>query len=217
MRTFTQNSPVITLYFVWNYFVIQRNYFRIKFRINMEIKICKPNEIEEIFLSQIIDLIVQGGQIKSDRSGIRLLLSMADYIAFKHINNLVISTATLKNQYPSYKEKVFTLANSKYSDRYNKELGYIVTNPDFQNQGHCQHLLEAFFNLIKTHSIYATTRKPSMIHILNKLGFRQSGQVYNQDLTLLVYDFLPFSVAHYHLWDFDNNANSYISNGLEVV
>ena len=188
-----------------------------KIRITMEIKICKPNEIEEIFLCQIIDLIVNGGQIKSDRSGIRLLLSLADYVAFKHIGNLVISTATLKNQYTTYKEKVFSLANAMYSDRYNKELGYIVTNPDFQNQGHCQDLLETFFNQIKTHSIYATTRKASMIHILNKLGFRQSGQIYNQDLTLLVYDFKVFTEFSYLLGGFEIstaplNRNSTVKN-----
>ena len=154
----------------------------------MEIRISKPNEISEEYLSQIIDLIVRGGQIRSDKHGIRELIILADFIAYKLYNEIVICTATLKNPYPEYRVKVFNLAGVKSDDTYLKELGYIVTRPEFENQGHCQNLLDSFFRLISHNSIYATTRKLSMIHILNKHGFRQTGTTYNQDLNLLIYN-----------------------------
>ena len=36
--------------------------------------------------------------------------------------------------------------------------------------------------------MYATTRKESMKHILSKFGFRQTGRIYNIDLSLLIYE-----------------------------
>ena len=174
----------------------------------MEIRICKPIEIEEDVLDQIIDLIVQGGQIKSNRSGIMLLLSLADYVAYKIYYNVVICTATLKNQFPEYKEKVFNLANGPSPNRYQKELGFIVTHPDFENQGHCQSLLGEFFKRICSNSIYATTRKASMKHILCKFGFRQTGTVYNDDLTLLICDNIIGSELHNLLSNIAQNSGS---------
>jgi len=154
----------------------------------MEIWICKPKEIKEVYLSQILNLILQGGQIRGNANDIRNLIFLADLIAYKLKDEIVICTATLKNPYPEYREKVFNLANLKLPGDHMKELGYIVTHPDYENQGHCQDLLGIFFQLIWKNSIYATTRKPSMIHILNKYGFRLEGTRYNQDLNLLIYD-----------------------------
>ncbi len=154
----------------------------------MEIRISKPNEIEEEFLTQIVELIVGGGQIKGDRQTIRILIAFSDLVGFMTLDDIVICTATLKNPYIEYKEKVFNLAEVKLSNNYHKELGYIVTHPNFENQGHCQKLLTTIFYQVRSLPIYATTRKPSMIHILNRLGFRTNGSVYNHDLSLMTYD-----------------------------
>ena len=154
----------------------------------MEIIIIKPIYIDEDHLNQIIELIILGGQIKSDRIGIKALILLADLIAYKLDCGVVICTATLKNQYPVYREKVFNLANAPSSEFYTKELGYIVTHPDYENQGHCRQLLSMFFNRIRTYTIFATTRKPQMIHLLSNLGFQRTGIVYGNDLSLLTYD-----------------------------
>ncbi|MEI6677811.1 MAG: hypothetical protein WCL21_04335 [Mariniphaga sp.] len=154
----------------------------------MEIRICNPIHLNKDRLDQIIELIIQGGQIKRDKAEIKDIILFADLVAIKEHNGLVLSTATLKNQSPVYRDNVFKSAGSKSSDRYLKELGFIVTHPDFENQGHCQQLLEKFFILIQMNSIYATTRKPAMSHMLRKLGFRESGTIYNQDLRLFIFD-----------------------------
>ena len=165
----------------------------------MDIRISKPNDINQDYLNQIIDLILLGGQIKSDRTGIRTLIMMADLVAFKLFDEIVICTATLKNQYPEYRDRIFDLAMVQTPGRYLKELGYIVTHPDFENQGHCQDLLGMFFSRIKVYPIYATTRKPSMKHILYKLGFRTAGKEYNNDLSLLIYESVNGPTLHNHI------------------
>jgi len=156
----------------------------------MKIQICNPIHLTKDPLDQIVELIIQGGQIKREKTEIKDIILMADLIALKEHNGRVISTATLKNQSASYRDKVFKSADVEFSDRYLKELGFIVTHPDFQNKGNCQHVLSEFFNRISMNSIYATTRKPAMIHMLTKLGFRESGKLYNQDLRLLIFDTL---------------------------
>lgn len=154
----------------------------------MEIRIVKPNDIEEEYLSQIVNLIIRGGQIKGDCHSIRILIAQAELVGFILLEEIVICTATLKNPYREYKEKVFNLADLNSSKNYNKELGYLVTHPDFENQGHCQKLLLTIFYQIRSFPIYATTRKASIVHILSKFGFRQKGSLYNNDLMLLIYD-----------------------------
>lgn len=152
----------------------------------MEILIREPKDIIEEHFNQIIDLIVYGGQIK--RYGLTKRILSADLVAYKLQGNKVICTATIKNPYTSYKEKVFSSAKVENSISYDKELGYIVTHSEFENKGHCKDLLSNFFPFIIQNSIYATTRKPSMIHILTKNGFTKVGIAYNKDLSLLIYN-----------------------------
>lgn len=148
--------------------------------------IAQPKDIKADHLKQILDLIIKGGQVNPD--GLQVKILRADLVAYILQDDHVICTATLKNPYLSYRKKIFNSAQAKSSSEYNKELGYIVTNPNFENKGHCQKLIKTFFNKISEHSIYATTRKPSMVHILGKFGFSQTGKIYNQDLKLLTYN-----------------------------
>lgn len=150
------------------------------------IVITKPSEIEHDRLKEIVELILSGGQVHRDGLQERILRS--DFIAYKILKDKIICTATLKNPHSSYQIKVFNSAKVTVAGNYNKELGYIVTHPDFENLGHCQDLLQRFFNQISNYSMYATTRKPTMIHILGKLGFKVAGETYHHNLSLLTYE-----------------------------
>lgn len=75
---------------------------------------------------------------------------------------------------------------SEMKDDYNAELGYVVTHPDYEGLKLCQKLLTAMFPHLKDKAIFASTRKPAMIHILGKFGFKPVGKVYKQDLSLLI-------------------------------
>ena len=153
---------------------------------NHKIIITTPSDIEKNCLDEIIQLISRGGQV--NRSGLQQRLLHSELVAYKIKDDKVICTATLKKPHSSYRIKVFNSAKFPVTGNYKKELGYIVTHPDFENLGHCQDLLLRFFNKISTYSMYATTRKPSMIHILSKMGFKVTGKTYNQDLKLLIYN-----------------------------
>lgn len=153
----------------------------------MKIRILKPKEIKKEHLKQIIHLVASGEQV--NQNGLQEKLLHADLIAYKLQGNTVIATATLKNPLQSYKTRVFNSANVPQISRiYDKELGYIITNPDFENNGHCQDLLKRFFSKIASYNQFATTRKPSMAHILGKFGFVKTGKKYKTDLELLIYN-----------------------------
>ena len=98
----------------------------------------------------------------------------------------IVSTATLKNPRDAYQTGVFESAGvASDKEWYNKELGYIATDKKYEGNRLCQKLLAELIPLIKNQSLFATTRKPSMAHILAKHGFEKLGNTYKKDLELL--------------------------------
>lgn len=154
----------------------------------MTTKIVRPNDVEENYLNQIIDLVIAGGEIKVSKIQLRQYILRADLIAFSLLDSKIICTATLKNPFAPYKAKVFLAAKVSTNSKYNKELGYIATHSNFEGKGHCSNLLKLFIKHIPLNSTYATTRKPAMVHILNKFNFVQTGEIYNDDLMLLTHN-----------------------------
>jgi hypothetical protein len=148
--------------------------------------IARPTEINSDHFQQIIELVVNGQQVKRD--GLKERILRADWVAYNLQDNIVICTATIKNPNQTYIAKVFKSAMASSSDNYKKELGYIATHSDYENRGHCQNLLKEFFIKTSIQPIFATTRKPSMVHILTKMGFSVIGNIYNKDLKLLTFD-----------------------------
>jgi predicted GNAT family N-acyltransferase len=153
----------------------------------MEVIIKTPSEISEKEMNEIFDLIDQGSQIPGDRATIFMRLKSAVLISFILDEGKIVSTATLKNPSDSYRKKVFKSANAEsIVQMYKNELGYIVTAKNREGEKLCQKLLFVFFPLIAEYTIFATTRKQSMMHILGKFGFKVTGEKYNLDLSLLV-------------------------------
>jgi len=148
--------------------------------------ILQPKDIIPDHFKQILALIIKGGQVSRDKLQNRIL--RADLVAYMVQNDQVICTATLKKPYSSYRSQVFNQAKANIVSDNFKELGYIVTHPDHEGKRHCQELLKIFFKKIDKYLLYATTRKPSMIHILKKFGFSQVGEKYKGDLILLIYN-----------------------------
>lgn len=155
--------------------------------MNMNIKINFPSRINESYLLQIIDLIKSGGQVNTSKEKLKEYLMRSECIAYELIDNKIICTATLKNPFNSYTTKVFNYAEAKANHSLLKELGYIVTHHDYQNKGHCSNLLKKFLQNISQIPMYATTRKPEMVHLLKKYEFIQIGKTYNNDIKLLIH------------------------------
>lgn len=147
----------------------------------------EPKDMALELLTQLIELVEKGGQV--ERKYIEKGIRNAALIAVIVENNIILSSAALKSPLISYRKGVFQKAGVEdHENHYLLELGYITTNPDYENKKLCQKLLKAFFKSIGNKSIYATTRKPSMAHILKKFGFRKAGKTYNKDLELFIYD-----------------------------
>lgn len=146
-----------------------------------------PNNIPADLFDQLLKLVEEGAQIDPD--GLEERIMNADLIAILVDGSTIVSTATLKNPATSYRNKVFKSSKVEESkDLFEKELGYIVTNPDYEGQGHCQRLLIEFMPHIENYKIFATTRKEAMAHILTKLRFQKFGDIYKQDIQLLIYN-----------------------------
>ncbi|WP_343706385.1 hypothetical protein [Flavobacterium sp.] len=151
----------------------------------METIIGKPNEISEDFIGQILDLLDQGSQISMN--GIQKRLMKADLLAMIVESGNVLTVAALKNPGSNYKKAVFESAKKgDTAYQFEKELGYIVTRPEFEGRKLCQKLVSAFIPQIIGYNLFATTRKDSVIHILGKFGFKKFGEPYKDGLNLLV-------------------------------
>lgn len=148
-----------------------------------------PGNIAAVYKRQMLDLVDLGGQVKRERA--EPGIENAQLIGLTVYQARVIATCCLKNPLYDYKQKVFKKTQATRSpDLYNVELGYITTHPDFEGGKHCQQLLKEFFLKISHLSMFATTRKPAMKHILEKYGFYQLGLRYGDqlDLELMLYE-----------------------------
>jgi predicted GNAT family N-acyltransferase len=150
----------------------------------MKTIIDRPNNIDKDLLIQLVNLVEEGDQVQ--RHFIERGIETADFIALFVLNEVIVTSATLKNPLKSYKDSVFQLAKADKLNIDNlQELGYIITNPKYEGQKLCQRLLTEFFKIIGKKQMFATTRKPSMAHILTKFGFEKIGHAYKTDLELL--------------------------------
>jgi predicted GNAT family N-acyltransferase len=153
----------------------------------MDIIIDKPENIKSDILGQILLLVEEGSQISASSRTLRSRLLAAELIGFIIDKNVVLTTATLKNPSKNYKRNVFKEAKVSSLDIiYNKELGYIATRSSREGEKLCQILLQEFIPKINTQKIFATSRKASIIHILKKFGFKQIGEKYKTDLSLII-------------------------------
>jgi hypothetical protein len=153
---------------------------------NEQILIDKPAAFSSPIIKQVQDLIQEGAQIKPQL--IKIGLHRAPLLGIILKEDLVVCVCCLKAPLSSYRDGVFKDAGvSEMKDDYNAELGYAVTHPGHEGLKLCQKLLTSMFPLLKGKAIFASTRKPAMMHILGKFDFKPVGKVYKQDLNLLIY------------------------------
>ncbi len=159
----------------------------------MTTEIVIPAAIPEKRLTQVLDLIVQGGKIK--RAGLKAKIMRAKWIAYLINEEQVICTVTLKSPSAAYTSKIFKETNVKTDIDFDKELGYASTDQAFEGQGHCQTLLQCFMKYLTDYRIYAITKEPAMVHILKKLKFGPIGEPYQGNFQLLTYPSLPYGYS----------------------
>ncbi len=153
---------------------------------------CKPTTIVPLELGKeklvsLIDLIEKGGEV--ERRHIEALLPNALMTVIVPCNDTIISTATIKVSRDSYRKRVFGEAGvSEEYSKYSFELGYVVTDESYRRKGHCKAVMFHIMNEVKGRCLFATTRKPEMMKLLNEFGFRQVGKEYKDGLFLFLYN-----------------------------
>jgi predicted GNAT family N-acyltransferase len=153
---------------------------------DLKLIIDKPANLSQTIKDQVLHLVTLGEQVKPAFA--KVGIHRAELIGVVMEKDLVISTCCLKNPTANYRDSVF--AGSKCVENpedFTYELGYIATYPGHEGKGFCQRLLKDFFPLINQSPAFATTRKASMAHILGKYGFVKTGEIFKNDLELLVF------------------------------
>ena len=150
----------------------------------MDFRIHHYRDISKTHIEDLVALIKSGEQVAKE-AYIRRGLLRSEFIAIGLKQNEVIVSVTLKNPLVSYVTRVFTAAGTQsLAANYSKELGYIVTKPQYEGQGLCQALLRYVFAERSVSKAFATTRKEAMCHILEKFDFQKTGDVHG-DLQLM--------------------------------
>jgi predicted GNAT family N-acyltransferase len=151
-----------------------------------DLRIDKPTSFSGSLLDEVIKLIILGGQVKV--ADAKVGVHRSALVATMRLDGQLVATAGFKNPRQPYVERVFQEAKvAEQAVGYAHELGYIVTRPGFEGLGFCKQLLGGLFSRIADQPMFATTRKPEMIHILEKHGFSRCGEIYKTDLQLFVY------------------------------
>jgi predicted GNAT family N-acyltransferase len=134
---------------------------------------------------EFIAFIEMGGQVS--RHFIKRGVNQAERIAIINEEDQLLSIAVVKQPLESYRNRVFEAAGvpDKAEDS-PLELGYLYTKPEFNGRGYCTQLISELVPTFITRPIFATTRNTAVIHILKKFGFAPIGNVYNDDLNLLI-------------------------------
>ncbi|MGC4100877.1 hypothetical protein [Ferruginibacter sp.] len=149
------------------------------------ILIIPPSGLSSVQRSKLIDHIAAGEEVNKDY--VEIGLPRSQLVGLMLSGDEIISSAVFKNPLASYTDKVFRKAKVDGALNYRYELGYIATNRKFERKGFCQGLFKAFFPHINHLNFFATSRKPSMIHILQKFGMESTGEIYDDDLCLLIH------------------------------
>ncbi len=151
-----------------------------------QIIIDRPANFASSVKAEICALVANGGQVNYNL--VKVGVHRANIIATLVLDGQVISCACSKNPQIIYRVGVFEAAKiPEYADHYLNELGYIATREGYEGRKYCQRLLIELFNHISNQQMFATTRKPGMVHILNKLGFKKHGETYKGGLELMLY------------------------------
>lgn len=150
-----------------------------------QILILPPGRLSPIQCSKLIDHIASGEEV--NKRFVEAGVPRSQLIGIIISGDIIISSVVLKNPLASYTERVFRKSKIDGAFQFKHELGYIATNPDYERKGYCQALLKEFLQHIDHLDFFATTRKPSMLHILQKFGMKKVGKIYDEDLQLLTY------------------------------
>lgn len=119
-------------------------------------------------------LVSANGQARTGR------VPESELLAFLHNNDgQLIAVGALKNPDPDYRLRVFTTyaGLTTAADSWPVyEVGFFSIARDWQGQGLGRRILQALVNEMPHTSLFATTRTPGMVHLLEEQGFTAVGK-----------------------------------------
>jgi len=154
------------------------------------ITLIEPANCSEEQLKQFHDLVTSGNQVQAE--GLPERIASAALLAFAHVDGQLAGVASIKNQKRSYVTGIFLKAKvPRLAEHYDHEIGYAVTHKNFRRRGISRDLIGRLMDSKPEARFYATTKNDDMRMLLEKTGFKKTGNSYqNLDAeTLDVYTF----------------------------
>jgi predicted GNAT family N-acyltransferase len=150
-----------------------------------------PKKCGKKKLQQFHDLVLIGDQVNP--AFLKKHIDNAEILAFGWIGTELAGIAALKNPVGHHKDQVFESAGVPGDgNQYTYELGYIVTNEQFRNQGISKSLITALIDEYTGAWFYATTKNNYMRDLLPRMGLQKCGVSYananGETIDLFVYN-----------------------------
>jgi hypothetical protein len=136
-----------------------------------------PVDCSEKQLKQFHDLVILGNQVQAE--GLPERIASAALLAFAHVDGQLAGVASIKNQKRSYITGIFLKAKvPRLAEHFDHEIGYAVTHNDFRRSGISHDLIRQLMDSKPGARFYATTKNDDMRSLLDKAGFKKTGQSY---------------------------------------
>ena len=136
-----------------------------------------PADCSKKQLQEFHDLVISGNQVQAE--GLPERIASAALLAFAHVDGQLAGVASIKNQKRSYITGIFLKAKvPRLAENFDHEIGYAVTHKDFRRRGISRDLIRHFMDSKPEARFYATTKNEDMRTLLEKSGFKKTGQSY---------------------------------------
>ena len=160
--------------------------------MNGKAVILPPNKCSTQQLDLFCDVVLKGEQINTSIELLKENINNCFLLGFYEIGGQIAGVAALKIPRDGYKKRVFNKANVKNDEsKFEYEIGYVVTLPNYRGQGISSILIEELIKDKMSLNCFATTKSNSMRKILPALNFHKYGESYLNDakeiLDLYVY------------------------------
>lgn len=145
-----------------------------------------PESFPSSMLDTYAELLEKGGAVRVNKN----LLSQAwRWSAVIHtVTNKLLAAGALKqtNVNEAYYRRVFGTEKASLTQKFNTsnyrfDLGYIVTDSDFQGRGYCDMIIGSLLEQSALHGVLATTQDLKIKNKLKRNGFEHKGNEWEAD------------------------------------
>lgn len=136
-----------------------------------------PSQMTSADKAAFVAFVAAAGEV--NRAILPGLVNNAVALEMLYADHQLIGTAAIKTPLPAHHVGEFVKAKAQaQAASYSVELGWVVVHPAWRRRGHARQLVGEAVKLAEHRGIYATTKTPQMLAILEEQGFAPVGDPY---------------------------------------